>query len=86
MNQVIKRSVNSSQIKQLFSKWFKKHYRVEHTSIGYIGMFGVWDVMGNNELDQQFFISGRTEHLIRMRDYLNEAIDEAIAERQGNSV
>jgi hypothetical protein len=86
MNQVIKRSVNSSQIKQFFSKWFKKHYRVEHTSIGYIGMFGVWDMMGNNELDQQFFISGRTEHLIRMRDYLNEVIDETLANRQGNSV
>ncbi|TVQ13887.1 MAG: hypothetical protein EA364_05495 [Balneolaceae bacterium] len=86
MNQVIKRSINSSQIKQLFSKWFNKHYRLEHTSIGYIGMFGVWDVMGKNELDQQFFISGRTEHLIQMRDYLNEAIDEAIAVRQENSV
>ncbi|MFU8859327.1 MAG: hypothetical protein ACNA8K_02785 [Cyclonatronaceae bacterium] len=86
MQQVIKRSVNSNQIKQLFSKWFNKHYRVEHTSIGYIGMFGVWDMMGKNELDQQLFISGRTEHLIQMRDYLNDAIEEAIAEREEDSV
>lgn len=85
MNQVIKRSVNSSQIKRLFSKWFKKHYRIEHTSIGYIGMFGVWDMMGKNELDQQFFISGRTDHLIQMRDHLNNAIEEALLERQENS-
>lgn len=85
MTQVIKRSVNNSQLNNLFLKWFKKNYKLEHTSIGYIGMFGVWDMMGKNELDQQFFISGRTEHLLKMRDLLNEAIDDTLQLREENN-
>jgi hypothetical protein len=85
MNQMTKRSVNKSQINDFFRKWFRKHYKTEHTAIGYIGMYGVWDVMGKNEIDQQFFISGRTEHLIQMRDMLDEAIRETVTDREENS-
>jgi hypothetical protein len=81
MAQLVKRSVNTSEINYFFRKWFKKHFKTEHTSIGYVGMFGVWDVMGNNEIDHQYFISGRTEHLIKLRDLLNEAIQETVDER-----
>jgi hypothetical protein len=86
MNRVKKRSVNHEQLNSMFIKWFKKNYKIEHTSIGYIGMFGVWDMMGKNEIDRQLFISGRTEHLMKMRDMLNEAIEEAILQREGHHV
>ncbi len=67
---------------RMIMRWFNKHYNLKHSAYGYIGMFGVWDMAGKNEIDLQVLLSGRTEHLIQMRDTLNKAIDEEIKRRE----
>ena len=69
----------------IIQRWLKKYYPLEHTSIAYVGMYGVWDVMGRNELDNFAFVEGRTEQLVELKKRLCDAIDAEIARRQNIS-
>lgn len=69
------------QARAMILRWFRKHFNLQHTSHGFIGVFGVWDVMGDNNLDKHVFVNGKTKHLIEMRDMLIEAIDNEIEKR-----
>lgn len=66
----------------MIQRWLKKYYPLEHTSIAYVGMYGVWDVMGRNELDNFAVVEGRTEHLVELKQRLCDAIDAEIARRE----
>lgn len=67
-------------------KWLKRYYPINHTSVAYLGIFGIWDVLGKNELDQHVVIHGRTEQLEELKDRLCEAIDKEIERRQSASL
>lgn len=66
----------------MIQRWLKKYYPLEHTSISYIGMYGVWDVMGHHELDSQVYIHGRTEQLKELKKRICDAIDTELERRE----
>lgn len=82
MDTLTPRSKPKADTNKMIMRWFSKHYNLRHSSYAYIGMFGVWDMMGNNPIDQQVFLSGRTDHLVQMKETLCKAIDEELERRK----
>jgi hypothetical protein len=70
------------KMSRVIRKWLHQTYGLDHHTVGYVGMFGVWDIMGNNKLDSNVIISGRTEHLLELKENLCTIIDEEIARRE----
>jgi hypothetical protein len=66
---------------RVFKKWLNQTYGLDHHTVAYVGMYGVWDMMGNNDLDSNIIINGRTEHLEQLKETLCTAIDNEIARR-----
>lgn len=66
----------------MVQKWINKYYPMEHHTVAYVGIFGVWDIMGHNEIDSQVLVKGPTDHLKILKSQLCNAIDKEISRRE----
>jgi len=63
-------------------KLIENHHNIDHTTFAYVTMIGVWDVLGNNKLDEQLLVRGRSEHLSQLKEKICQAIDKEIDRRK----
>ena len=69
------------EAERMLKRWFGKHYPLTHTSVAYVGAFGVWDVAGTHQLFDKTIVRGRTEQLRQLRDEVVSAIDAELERR-----
>lgn len=82
---VLEKKSNIDYSHDTIQKLIERHHNFDHTNFAYITMIGVWDVLGNNKLDEQMLIRGHTEHLIQLKEKICEAVDQEIKRRQQNN-
>lgn len=82
MSGTLEKKSNIEQSHNAIQKIIEQFHNIDHTTYAYVMMIGVWDVLGNNKLDQQLLIRGRTEHLKQLKQQLCEAIDTEIERRE----
>lgn len=81
---VMEKKSNIERSHESIQKLIEQHHNIDHSYYAYIMMIGVWDVLGNNKLDEQLLIRGHTEHLIKLKEKVCEAVDKEIERRQQN--